>query len=437
MRKQTASVDARLCSHKSAKTLYDATFDIHATAEPMGNQAQPRVHFLTAVTYAQPLDETTRKKMEVLSGICRPMVWGFTSGSRSCVFSTAGATFHLLPRNLGIVGSLVRRLCIAPVLLASQLWREPDAIVVAQGPLEGFTAALVLRVNRLFGRLCPLIVESHGDFMNAPFLQRPRASTAAWQFLWRAVCRVSLRAASAFRCVSSATEAQLTSEQPGIPRVRFAAWTDLQTFLGVEREGAREPLILFAGGISRVKGIDVLVEAFARVRQRHPHVQLEIIGRCFDAVYLSALQQRATALGVGDALRFQQELTQRELAVRMARATVLALPSRSEGLGRVILEAFACGTPAVGARVGGIPDLISHGETGLLVAPDDVAALAEALCTFFDRPGLSDAFGSRARARVGTLFSTDAYREGYAKLFRLVRQRSGSACGAYPKEASL
>lgn len=403
----------------------------------MGYHDLPSVHFLSAVTYATPVDETTRKKIEVLSRICRPTVWGFTSEPTPQVFPLGGATFRLLPRTFGIVGGLFRRLALLPVLLATQLWRDHESILVAQGPLEGVTAACVSKLFRIFSRPCPLIIESHGDFMNAPFLQRPGLALAPWKFLWRGLCRASLRSATALRCVSSATEAQLAAERPNTPRVRFAAWTDLQTFLQAERPSVREPLILFAGGISQVKGLDVLVEAFALLQQQHPSVRLEIIGRCFDGEYLRALQTRVVELGVGDHVSFQRELSQRELAGRMARCTVLALPSRSEGLGRVILEAFACGTPAVGTQVGGIPDLISHGETGLLVPPDDPQALAKALSLFFDAPGMRDDLGARAHARVGTLFSAEAYQAGYAKLFELARQGASPACGAYPKEVSL
>ena len=85
---------------------------------------------------------------------------------------------------------------------------------------------------------------------------------------------------------------------------------------------------------------------------------------------------------------------------------MLVLPSRSEGLGRVVVEAFCRGRGVVASRVGGIPDIVTNKETGLLVAPGDAVALADALVQVLSDGGLADRLGSAARIAVEPWLAT-------------------------------
>ena len=87
-------------------------------------------------------------------------------------------------------------------------------------------------------------------------------------------------------------------------------------------------------------------------------------------------------------------------------ASVLVLPSRSEGLGRVVVEAFCRGRGVVGSSVGGIPDLVTEGETGLLVPPEDPDALADALVAVLSDRALAGRFGTAARTAVEPWLAT-------------------------------
>jgi len=102
---------------------------------------------------------------------------------------------------------------------------------------------------------------------------------------------------------------------------------------------------------------------------------------------------------------------------------VLVLPSRSEGLGRVIVEAFCRGRGVVGSRVGGIPDLVADGETGLLVAPGDARALADAIVHALDDRAVAVRLGTAARAAIDPWLATP---EDYA---RRVRELVDTVCG--------
>ena len=114
----------------------------------------------------------------------------------------------------------------------------------------------------------------------------------------------------------------------------------------------------------------------------------------------------------------------------MDEATVLVLPSRSEGLGRVVIEAFCRGRGVVGSRVGGIPDLVTDGVDGLLVPPGDAPALAAAIERAVTEPGLALQLGTAARASVEPWLATpEQYAARIRELVTACAPRSDRASG--------
>src|SRR5262249_57631203 len=107
----------------------------------------------------------------------------------------------------------------------------------------------------------------------------------------------------------------------------------------------------------------------------------------------------------GPAVEWTPRLSQTDVARALDESTCLVLPSRSEGMGRVVVEAFCRGRPVVGSRVGGIPDLVEDGANGLLVDPEDVAALGDALRRVLTDHELAErlARGAEASAELCTM----------------------------------
>jgi glycosyltransferase involved in cell wall biosynthesis len=93
------------------------------------------------------------------------------------------------------------------------------------------------------------------------------------------------------------------------------------------------------------------------------------------------------------------------------------LPSTSEALGRVVVEAMATYTPVIGSKVGGIPDMIEDGESGFLVPPGDESALAEKIRWILKHPEEATAMGCNGRVFAERFFSTEAYVAGYQRIF--------------------
>jgi len=194
---------------------------------------------------------------------------------------------------------------------------------------------------------------------------------------------------------------------------------------GAGRRGAGS--IVFVGRLAAVKGAPVLLEAFRAVRAAHPQATLTLIG---DGPLRADLEARAAALGLDDAVAFTGYLSQQAVADRLADADVFVLPSFAEGVPVVLMEAMASGLPVVTTRIAGIPELVEHGVSGLLVPPGDVEALAAALTGLLADPARRARMGAAGRATVAAEFDIEAESAWLASLFR------GHAQGRPPEGAA-
>ena len=162
---------------------------------------------------------------------------------------------------------------------------------------------------------------------------------------------------------------------------------------------AREHRVLYVGRVeraSRWKGLQVLVSSLVRLRELVPDVRLEIVGDGDDVDDLKALASR---LGVDDLVEWTGAVDHADLPEHYRRAGVTVLPSltESESFGMTLVEAMASGCPVVGSAVGGIPFVIRNGIDGLLVAPGDTDALAEALGAVLRDPVRAASLGAAGR----------------------------------------
>lgn len=164
-----------------------------------------------------------------------------------------------------------------------------------------------------------------------------------------------------------------------------------------------QKVLLTVGRLVGRKGVDTVLHALPEVAQAVPGVTYLVAGDGPDRPRLEALARR---LGVGESVRFVGSLEDvRALRDHYNACDVFVMPAREappdvEGFGIVFLEAGACGKPVVGARAGGVPDAIRHGDTGLLVAPDDVPALTDSLTRLLHDDAEATRLGDRGRQRV-------------------------------------
>ena len=183
-----------------------------------------------------------------------------------------------------------------------------------------------------------------------------------------------------------------------------------------QRTGAPRDRLLYVGKLNEQKGIVPLLRALARMRRR---ATLDVVvGVGDDEVDARAL---ASELGLEDRVRWHPLLEQAALAARYREATALVVPAIDEGLGMTAIEALLSGTPVVAFASGGLTDSVVHEETGLLVPPGDVGALAGALDDLLERDDQGASLGVAGRRRALDLFSPAAAARRYADLYRTVR----------------
>jgi glycosyltransferase involved in cell wall biosynthesis len=169
-----------------------------------------------------------------------------------------------------------------------------------------------------------------------------------------------------------------------------------------------EPRLLAVGRLIPIKGFDVLLRAFAAARAEVPALTLEIAGAGRGVgVVRAAAPEGVTLLGRVASVGPLYE-----------RSLVVCVPSRGEGFGMVALEAAERGRAAIVSDVGGLPEIVADGETGLVVPREDAAALASAIVELARDPARAKALGAAARQRAVESFSAEAAADRVADLYR-------------------
>ncbi|HET7233237.1 MAG TPA: glycosyltransferase family 4 protein [Longimicrobium sp.] len=175
-----------------------------------------------------------------------------------------------------------------------------------------------------------------------------------------------------------------------------------------------QPYVLCLAHYAPWKGQDVLVRAFARIAPRHPWLRLVLAG---DGGGRAETRALARALGVEARVELLDEQPRERVAELLHGCALFVLPSRAESFGIALVEAMACGRPVIGTRVGGIPEIVCDGRDGVLVPPDDPAALAAAMERLLADPAAAQAMGARAREAVRRRFRAEHAGAAYRALF--------------------
>lgn len=165
------------------------------------------------------------------------------------------------------------------------------------------------------------------------------------------------------------------------------------------------PLVGVISRLTRLKGLEHFLEAAAMVRARVPNARFLIAGETspMDREYLGELQQYAERCGVAESVIFTG--LRRDVPAVLSSLDVSVMPSLNEALSNVVLESMAAGAPTVATRVGGTPEAIADGVTGVLVPPADSRALADAIVHLLHDTRLATHLGAAARARIVDHFS--------------------------------
>jgi glycosyltransferase involved in cell wall biosynthesis len=274
-----------------------------------------------------------------------------------------------------------------PLRVARELRRFPAHAVVAQG---GHETAAALAGRRLAGSRAVVIADVHGDYRAPTRLYGSRVRAVLSPVADR-VAENALRRADGVRTVTAYTT-ELVRRLGVEAADEFPAYMDFTTFRTEPPVPLpARPQALFVGVLERYKNVDGLASAWRLAAPRVPDATLHVVG----AGSLAATVERLAA-ELPARTRWTPRLAQHDVAAALDDSSCLVLPSRSEGMGRVVVEAFCRGRCVVGASVGGIRDLVDHGVNGLLVDPADTTGIADALVRVLGDRQLAELLGRGA-----------------------------------------
>jgi glycosyltransferase involved in cell wall biosynthesis len=318
-------------------------------------------------------------------------------------------------------------------VLALKSWGPAgDALRAAGVPVEAlngrgfFDASLPWRFARGLAARRPDVVHAHLLWAGAlSALFKPRTAKLVWHEHdtdeWMRAGHRLLESAVVGRAdrvlaISQAVAGCFTRRHPwmrervrvvlnAVPSARATPPTDAEK-AAARREWDLPADAPLAGYVGRLelpkKGLDVLIGSFARLRRSLPSARLAVAG---DGPDRARLERMARESGLADAVRFTGGLVDPRLFYDAL--DVFVLPSRWEGFGLSALEAMGSFLPVVASRVGGLPEVVADGETGLLAPPGDAASLESALRRLFAEPETARRFGAAGHARLLARFDPD------------------------------
>lgn len=330
--------------------------------------------------------------------------------------------------------NFLRRYCHVPNEL-SFIFKATDKVVglcetlpVAAVMCHSHAMAYWLGAARKYRLGYRLLMTTHGDIFDRPANTYSRELT--WFYRWvtpKGYARAdSVQALSPYMAALAvkhgAAESRVRVIPNGIDPADFSAEAVAPRAAAAFLPGGVLRL-LYVGALWRVKGVDVLIRALAKLCQPcvtgnrlFNKICLTVIGDGTEKARLVAL---ANDLGVAEQIRFLGRRPRRELAQYYAATDVLCVPSRSEALPTVVLEAMYCGIPVVGSATGGIPFLVQEGVSGCLALPEDAGELASAIVRAVESNERLASLGERGYQRARDQFTWNQVGE---ELTRLVRE---------------
>lgn len=193
-------------------------------------------------------------------------------------------------------------------------------------------------------------------------------------------------------------------------------------------QGKKYPLsqnqfwILYVGRIENRKGLDVLLRALPNIMRNHPNTKLFIVGRAPNPYYLASLKNLAKVLGIESKVIFNDPVSSEDVPLLMRAADILVFPSTTsgtqvEGLPNVILEGMSSGIPIVATNICGVPEVLVHEKTGILVKPSSVTQLEQGISSLVNSSELRKEIGEQSRMYILDNHTIKKAAQQYAKLY--------------------
>ncbi len=260
-----------------------------------------------------------------------------------------------------------------------------------------------------------LIVEINGEYKDETFLKKKHTlQSKVKKCLFLAVINVVLKLSDIHKFLNDNQKEQWSKCSINKKVVVFHEFVPTHIFS--EKASEEGHYILFIGHPFYLKAVDILIKAFLKISDKFPQYKLKIVGHCHGGdkernQYIDMCQGNTN-------IEILKPVAYDEAIELFRRCVFFVLPSRTEAMGRVLIEAMASGKPVIGSRVGGIPQVIEDEGNGFLFTSEDVEELAEKMERLLSNKELRKCMGQRSLELIQTRFSDRKYVEYFSEMLR-------------------
>lgn len=373
-----------------------------------------KVLFVSPTVYSNPVTKDIQKKFQSLSKVCNPIVYAFSEEKFRSSVEGVEAMFNKKNKNRFL--NYLKIIFLFFFKIPKIVKDKNIDIVCLQDPITGFFTIFSLKIRK---SPVKIVVETHGDFIDTIGLEKnlllPKFYTSIFSYL----AKYSIKKADLIRSISDFTEKQaLNFGYQGL-FVRFPAWINIDNYLNtdIQRSHSDTFKIIFVGSVTDRKNPKIIIESLETI---DGDVSLEIIGQTPNLKYLKELNNLISSSKYSERITMTPFIEAEQLISKYASANLFILPSKSEGLGRVIIEAQATACPVLVSSNTGMVDLIIENETGYIFENNNKNDLSNKIQYIMNNYESALQTGLNSKNFIKENHSVANFEFGYKKLIDLV-----------------
>ena len=372
-----------------------------------------KVLFVSPTVYSNPLTKDIQKKFQSLSKVCKPIVFAFSEEKSTSVVEGVKTIFNKKNKNRFL--NYLKIIFLFFFKIPKIVKEQNIEIVCLQDPITGFFSIFSLKIRKLPVKI---VVETHGDFIDTIGLEKNLLLPKFYTSIFGYLAKYSIKNAALVRSISDFTEKQVLDFGYQGLFVRFPAWINIDNYLNVDIKRSYSDVfkIIFVGSVTERKNPKIIIESLEAIDN---NISLEIIGQTPNLKYLKELSKLISSSKHSDSIIMTPFINSEELIEKYSSANLFILPSKSEGLGRVVIEAQATACPVLVSSGTGIVDLIIESETGYIFDNNNPEDLKEKIQKIIENYDVAIQTGLNSRDFVKNNQSTENFEFGYRKLFDL------------------
>ena len=373
-----------------------------------------KVLFISPTVYSNPITKDIQKKFQSLSKVCNPTVFAFSEEKFNSVVEGVETIFN--KKNKNRFFNYLKIIFLFFFEIPKIVKDQNIEIVCLQDPITGFFTIFSLKIRKLPVKI---IVETHGDFINTIGLEKNLLIPKFYTLIFSYLAKYSIKNADLIRSISDFTEKQaLNFGYKGL-FVRFPAWINIDNYLNADtkRLSTGTFKIIFVGSVTERKNPKIIIESLETIDE---DISLEIIGQTPNLKYLKELNKLIASSKHAKSITMTPFIKAEELILKYSSANLFILPSKSEGLGRVIIEAQSTACPVLVSSNTGMTDLIIENETGYIFENNNKNDLTKKIQYIIDNYESALQIGLNSKDFVKENQSVTNFEFGYKKLIDLV-----------------